>query len=759
MKKIIIISLLCLLLAITTMESIYANQNSDNNEGGISYNLDSNEIYHFDVYNMKVPHGSSVKLELKRTEVFNIFEEVELKVDADDEVDIESEKTKKIKDDYKLKFKIKDTGENVIKLKYKSSKKEGEIRVFIYSTESFDYISTVSLSAAKYVYFQEMVEDGVMTEDDLYSFVYGSDFIVYEELNYNVLSGDSIRVKGKIEFEDENGNSHPAQGIKIEIYDAEVIFDKKLETLYTNSNGDYSSTFANETAWGEDGYDIYVKVVFENGDFAIYNPFESAQQQANVAYNHKFVYFGNVPNGAEVVQDIKFTWGQYHDRTSAMHLHQAAISGFKYLDYVDGSQSWGKLSVWFPMDSSTSYYFPLTDTIVLTNARYYRWDTLLHEFGHFVDDKYNMIHPAILTEYSHSFGQDLIDDYGKSNGSKLALTEGFADFYAMASMKKFVSPLGVESLDYNSNVYNVGEDYYNKNYESYSMNFYGEGQEGAISMLLYDLIDINTEAHDGHAFNDSIIFDKLNDADGSGMADNFYDFWTELTSTYNYDFGKLLTYYGFAAKPLTPVSTSNYMSPLFAWDKQGGDGTASQNDQFELHLYNKYGTEIFTQPLGNVSSYQLSDIEWTNILQNQTDYITWNITATDIDSPSTGPYDSESLTIYLPEPINLPVNTYVSNQFINNEEIHWYEFTVPETGYYDIYSTGTLDMYGGFFFDVVAEYLTTGMFAYDNNSGSGNNFKKRLYLIAGQTIYIRVNENYLTQNTQYRIRAQFIPPC
>ncbi len=771
MKKIIILQFIVLFSLMfglmTVSETVQAFKEIENDEEITSfYEMDSEDLYSVQSETVKVEHGEKIEIDIIRNDDLGLTEEAEIEIFESEDIELESTKKIKVKSDFKLKFKSKSLGNQEVTLKYKTNEKSGEIKLYIYSTEEFDYISAYSPSAARYEPYSDLLLAGEISQSDFSNFVYGSDYEEANSLTSNVTTGSRILVKGKVEFEDEVGNIHPAIGVMIKIYDAEYGNDKLLKTVYTNSTGNYSTFVDNYTAWGEDGYDIYVKVLFENGDVAIRNVYDLDANYYARSFYHQFTHFQDVEDGSEVSQSVLFKWGETHDRTSALHFFQAALYGYDYVDLAHGDQSWSYLNIYFPTGGDTSYYNSLSNTIFITNKRYYRWDTLLHEFGHYVDDKLDLFNHAFsLTGLSHSLSGDLNDMHDKDDGYRLAMTEGFANYFAMVTLRKYVYPIGIEEM-YGSITpipRTIGEKFYNYGIETQisSRKYYGEGHELAVALFLYDLQDTGPEAYDNLSFGHTTIMNAFKYANGSSKARGFEDFLDYFETVTSKDLGDLLTHYGFAPKPVAP--SDNYYSttyaPKFEWIKQGGDSTTSQNDKFVLNIYSPGGTVIFSKGLGDVDEYQLTPAEWNSVLEYDYSYVRWNISGQDTSSPTTRLYQSYSQLMYLPQATILSLSNTTYDMFTNYDEFEWFEFTAPTSGYYEFESTGNLDLYAEFFFDMVTAYNYDGRLYVDDNSGSGYNFKKKVYISGGSTIYIRVSDNYFTQNKTFGIKSTLVPTC
>jgi protocatechuate 3,4-dioxygenase beta subunit len=67
-----------------------------------------------------------------------------------------------------------------------------------------------------------------------------------------------VTVYGYWKYQDKNGANHPVGDAKVEIWEADTIGNDLLATVYTDNNGYYQATVANQDVYL--GVDIFVKV-------------------------------------------------------------------------------------------------------------------------------------------------------------------------------------------------------------------------------------------------------------------------------------------------------------------------------------------------------------------------------------------------------------------------------------------------------------------------------------------------------------------
>ena len=219
------------------------------------------------------------------------------------------------------------------------------------------------------------------------------------------------------------------------------------------------------------------------------------------------------------------------------------------------------------------FYDFVSDVIHLTSdlgTSDYLWDTVLHEYGHYVADIYN------ITDFwaaNHGPTQHQTDTFGKLVGPLLSWSEGWADYYSVVSQQMYAP---YQLIDSASNPTNIADyKYKSRNIESDNTYLYGESNEWVIARVLYDMDDNGTsESWDNISYGGKGLFEKMQEAvPFLSILDTLSDFMDSLYDNESDDFGPLLSYYYIAENPTLPINntTATYFAPRFEWDAGGGD--------------------------------------------------------------------------------------------------------------------------------------------------------------------------------------------
>jgi hypothetical protein len=222
---------------------------------------------------------------------------------------------------------------------------------------------------------------------------------------------------------------------------------------------------------------------------------------------------------------------------------------------------------------------------------YASWDVILHEYGHFVQDKLNITespggwHSSAINMYDHYMSNhdndsslDCLGEDGsitcanpdavdaKKFAIKLTYAESWPSIIGCMAQQYYIKLGQLED-----NILTVGDSQYhsyNGSWNDYNLTDYRQGEtvEASIMGVLWDLYDNDTtETHDNIVLGHSGFWDLTVGGQPitfSAVAERFYTLYTSNTSRDN--FGKLLQYYRMAPESISHsgMFVSN-VSPTF----------------------------------------------------------------------------------------------------------------------------------------------------------------------------------------------------
>jgi hypothetical protein len=471
-------------------------------------------------------------------------------------------------------------------------------------------------------------------------------------MNYTITqSGNNLIVSGAITWSDSSGAFHPLKNIQVEIVDDDVTFDDVVATTTTNSTGNFSATFTNQTGTAENGgCDIFVRAYPKSSNISV-------KTTSNANYSYKSPTTQNVATSVDTIYSVLNPC----DTANAFQIHQAAIVGAQYVKTLSGSAP-----------SNCNFRYPYTDSqasnynhsyIEITSSAYYSWDIILHEYGHYIQDIFNIENnPGGDHTISYNMIDVYFDDLGyslskaKDYGCRLAWAEGWATYFGVAAQ--------VHQKVYNLGIPGAGDAGYDDfvgdfRFDNESRTGRGEGNELAITCVLWDMMDSSSttgsvsEAHDSLSLGHATVWNYTVNS-GAKTFSEFIDYVYANLSTTNYrNIGDILGRQNITAKTLqTNNSTSkNYhfssdAPPTFNWVRS--NGSTHCTDSYALEIYDTSMNLIYSISISSgATSHTLSSTRWNNLKTNYGGGFYWCVKATPLSTPATGPYYSQFIRCYL----------------------------------------------------------------------------------------------------------------
>lgn len=438
-----------------------------------------------------------------------------------------------------------------------------------------------------------------------------------------------VKVSGLILWEDTEGDSHPAEGVTVEIWDEDVAKDDLITTIHTNKDGEYHAEFDNSAKWPESGYDIYVRIIAEGDGFTVTPSNDKDPYQSESATKE------DVQSGTSL--DIDLTTNHSKDNGEAFSVHQAMLMATKYTKKInDGALP--DVRVLFPDTSGGSASYYDGEDLHLLPGDGFDWDVIHHEYGHHVA---NILNIEDNPGGSHSIGQSLADIHGKDKGLRLAWGESWPTFYAIS--------LQNEMDAYALGVPNVGDKGYQDTDDAdfgYSLEdnsaegVGGEDNEVTLQKALWDLYDFGEDEGDIVTLGDQNIWISLK----SGHPINFSEAYQSIVEGKSFKemlpIGTLMAEHGISPQILSRLSGSltEETIPTFSWSDSGGN--EFKHNEFQIEFYNEdYSKKLYTLNDIKDNEYKPTAAEWRAILASSVDRnLHWVVKASQTSTPVTGPY-------------------------------------------------------------------------------------------------------------------------
>lgn len=517
--------------------------------------------------------------------------------------------------------------------------------LYTFKTEIGIFISRYSSDDALSKYLKYALKKGILTEDEALALEMES----YEDCIKYVTMGGSAReissgvqtlgtadtyAHGILQWEDDFGNLHLLRKVKVEIRDSDAVGTDLLATTYTDNNGYYSAAFDNST-FMEEKSDLFLRIFPGDGNVTVYKSDGTTEYSMDTDHEGN----QNVNTGSDT--EISFIIEKTEvNIVQAMQIGQAVLTARDFAKEMKGSQP-EAVKVCYPYGDTQ--YFRSNKTITIDRKlpnsgmpnSYASWDTIMHEYGHHISYEMNIIDSP--GEW-HAINSNMIDHYLGNDtsacGSECARHKsgGFSASEAkiqgekIAWSESWATVFGLIAQDYYKNNLGGIPTVCNGKYEAYNLlaayeiescgNFLGEGCEGSIAAVLWDLFDSGDEESKDTI---SLGYQKWWNVTTGSQATTFSSFMKYFYSRYwKYigEVGKNLEYYAMAPaiRVVNAVDeiNANMSAMRFLWEPQGGSDIY-KNNNFQLLFYNEDFTDKYTLSVGNATLQDIDSSIFNNI--------------------------------------------------------------------------------------------------------------------------------------------------
>ena len=454
-------------------------------------------------------------------------------------------------------------------------------------------------------------------------------------------SGRTI-IKGAVEWEDSHSNMHPANGLKVELWQTSISRTNPINSVaatYVDEDGNYSFNLQSSTLTGM-GTFIRVYAETSRTDVA---PFYIGLGTYSKDYNISFTT-GNI-------NTKNITINKTDDFVKPVEIANCIHYGEEYIRLVDGRTPPVTHVKWPDGNSCCA-----GNSHIMLGSEYYQiWDVILHEYGHIIQD-FLGINPGVSK--THTFTHDYSNRYGKNTAMKLAFQEATASVLGLAIQSTYMHDL--------TNKDHVADSYYDDltwfgnnatdptyhdpqwDFENTHSTFVGLGEANEIATgnVLYDLWDIDThESHDKVYLGNGGFWDLLKNSKAKTLSALFkYIYDNNIVERNNLAY--LVDYYGLSARDIDQAfNTSNL--PVICWTDSGNvanycagpSGSACIGDEYNLIFYNASGSYLFEVNGIRSNAYYLTYSQWQTILNQPGTYYQIQIGAkSTLGGFTTGPY-------------------------------------------------------------------------------------------------------------------------
>lgn len=533
--------------------------------------------------------------------------------------------------------------------------------LYSYTYNGVTYYSEESEDDAWYQAMIDNYQNGILTEEQIENeyALFSTRNIeknVYIYENYTNENEEKLMyLYGHLTWKTSSGYELPLKNVRVDIYNSNLIGSSKLGTTYTDLNGNYYFEFINDDSWLENsGYDLFIRCYSESYTYHVARDW---------VFDFLTGYYFQTKLNENVINVISGTTIELN-ATIEYDINNMVNCSFYISQALEVAQRFA-LEMGMETDDTMDVDFPYNDVTEpfcwegfsgVPKNYFNNFDTLMHEYGHFVE--YVMgtygstINDIILYDPSHFTDTDHFEDKNdKQFAMHLTWSESWATSFAQIAQDRYLD-------EYYGKVNGYGDIKDVKNYEQYTSTSNScEAQEDAVIASLWDLYDEGTnESYD----NMSLTYQKWWEIT---TRDNIKTL-TDLFEVVNLNYPEYRSIIGeiFGAHQISPSNLlitnlndiSTNISPEFTWKVNGSIN--NPNNQFKLVFYDMDDTLVYQTEKFNSSLYHLNDFsytldlnEWRIILDNFSNSVELNIVVQGFHSetPISGPYNSKYCTISL----------------------------------------------------------------------------------------------------------------
>ncbi len=442
--------------------------------------------------------------------------------------------------------------------------------------------------------------------------------------------GGGVSISGTGRWTDASGGLHPTRNVEVRAFTSGLFGLSEVGATTTDASGTFTLSL-NPDDLGDSPRNITVRVFARNFAADLRTPPSWIIFGADTYFRERV--FADVTDG-QVLSGQNFTVNNTGTADRAFSIADAMIVGSDYMQLVQGSRL-DQIDVNYPRAGTGTASFYDGSDITMHRSKPYAWDVILHEYGHYIEDEFNLTEPA---GGPHACAENLIISRGKRDGARLSWSEGLATYIAIAAQQVTnTSALGVPNAGdtrYDSINATSGAAWSYDNEARDSCNGVSEGSETNVSRALWDIADGTVDGDDQVALGHGDMWRIIRDA---GSHENLSDIWNEMIGGRAPAeialMGAAFAQNVVSAELTAPVDGDvlGMTPPTFEWRKNGLNA-------FQVRFYDEVFTEVGVSPeLGDVATWTPTQSEWDAISMT-VDTLLWVVEGRNDDSPATGTY-------------------------------------------------------------------------------------------------------------------------
>ncbi len=640
-----------------------------------------------------------------------------------------------------------------------------ESSIYTYIGNGKMFINALSLDTAQDCFMKQEYDAGRITLDEWKessiqrtASLLANDDVVEIDVEDN--TSGNIVVSGRFRWETSAGGTKlPLRQTKVELLDKQIIGSRSLSTAYTDNDGHFSFTIDPDDFSDLEigGLDLIVRCYTESRSVKVADAW---------LYNS---YGFEVDLGDDITSspDSIYKYIKYDTKYSAskaVYVEQGMVTAERFATEM-GVEFGNKLNVAYPYDirlPNSSYSTEILPNIyvcAILEERHNVFDTLMHEYGHYIQQTLDIIHIG-LDEYINGTHSYFVDNFyakdDKDFAMRLTWSESWATAFAQIAQEYYSDQYnGVALFADKMHRDHLKEYGFYFDFENALIGYYScEAEEYTVTATLLDLYDSYNSAESFD--NVSWGIEKWWDLTTYATVDDLTDFVTYIytaCSTERGDIGSILSHHKIAPLIRNATSSGNDLNapPTIEWTINGSN--TNPNNEFAVVVYDIYGNVIFSNESNRITttlsyyqslSYTIPEASWQAITEKYGGTFKFKIAVWGYhnkDGEISGPYFSDyaEYTSSKPEieldiPSGAAANRYIEQTIrLDKGGSCYVKVRFNTSGYRLVQTFGTEDTKMSIYADPAGDALAS-----NDDAGYGVNSLINYNFNAGVDYYIKV---------------------
>ena len=483
-------------------------------------------------------------------------------------------------------------------------------------------------------------------------------YVEYPEVSTYSYDPSTLTVQGYIYWTDSEGATHPAENVRVYIFNDNTISTYKPPTgaifpsVYTQTNdeGFYSYEYEAGTILPAAGVNLKI-TAYASGSYGEVRDFDTNSAYSQTSTDSVYA------NQLGITVTHNMTIPNSSNAGKAFSIYQAINMVGNYVDSLSNT-SYNSVTVKFPRDDGkVSAYYDEEQIIKLNDSDAFDWDVVQHEYAHHIQFQFDITRSQ---GGAHSSRVNLAEvRQNKGTANYLAWGEGWATFFAISAQKyAYASTLGIPYVgdvyytDTDSD-YTICNDLENCSFGSspteQTLCKLGEANELVVAAVLWDVLDLSNESYDNVRLSQTKIWNIIvnNHCYTLEHFINNVNADTSISTSVKLNIGNILSEFWVSVKLYSPNMMGGI--PMFTWDLQSA-APSYPNNKFRLVFYDiSYNLILRTDYItyeGDSSSFSLiiSASQWDTIRQSSSNVLCF-VETYQSDPPESGPFYSNYIQI------------------------------------------------------------------------------------------------------------------